>query len=149
MVVADRDFLLSVYASTREEELSAVPWTAAQRLAFLDQQFRAQDVHYRTYPNVEFLVIEADGEAIGRLSVSRGSGELRVMDIALLPEWRGRGIGTGLVCDLLAEAAATASIVSLYVEAHNPARRLYARLGFVPVEAGPVYDRLEWRPDAD
>jgi ribosomal protein S18 acetylase RimI-like enzyme len=137
---------LDVYASAREEELSVAPWTDDEKAAFLEFQFNAQDLHYRTYPNAEFLVIEVDGEPIGRLYVNRGPAVLGVMDIALLRDWRGRGIGSQLLNDLLAEAHAAGSIVSLYVERHNPARRLYDRLGFVQVEEGPVYDRLESRP---
>jgi GNAT superfamily N-acetyltransferase len=126
--------------------LSVAPWTADEKAAFLEFQFNAQDVHYRGYPKAEFFVIEADGEPIGRLYVNREPAVLGVMDIALLPEWRGRGIGSQLLNDLLAEARAAGSVVSLHVERHNPARRLYARLGFVQVDEGPVYDRLEWRP---
>ena len=56
------------------------------------------------------------------------------MDIALLPEYRGRGIGTALLEELLVEADATGRRVTIHVERFNPARRLYERLGFV--EAG-------------
>lgn len=135
-----------MYASAREEELSIAPWTADEKAAFLEFQFNAQDVHYRTYANAEFFVIEADGEPIGRLYLNRAADFLGVMDIALLPAWRGRGIGRGLLEDVMAEAASAGVVVSLHVERHNPARRLYARLGFTQVEDGPVYDRLEWRP---
>lgn len=140
----DRSFLFAVFASTREGELSPVPWSAEQKAAFLEQQFHAQDTHYRgQYPDAEFLVVLADGERIGRLSLLKGAGKWHVLDIALLPGCRRRGIGTQLLGDVLADADAAGAMVSLYVETHNPARRLYTRLGFVEVEAGPVYDRLE------
>lgn len=147
MTTADEPFLRRVYASTRTEELAPVPWTDEQKGAFLDQQFDAQDHHYRTYyPGLELLVVELDDEAIGRLYRCILGGELRVLDIALLPPWRNRGHGSRLLDGILAEAAAAGIPVTLYVEAHNPARRLYDRLGFVLMEEGDVYDLLEWRP---
>jgi ribosomal protein S18 acetylase RimI-like enzyme len=77
--------------------------------------------------------------------VLRAPGEIRVVDLALLPPWRGRGIGGRLLRELLAEAAAAGLPVRVHVERTNPALRLYARLGFAPAaELGP-YLRLEWR----
>ncbi len=121
-------------------------WTAAEKAAFLDQQFDAQAAHYQAhYPGLERLVVVADGEDVGRFYVCRWPDEIRLLDIALLPPWRNQGIGTRLVGDLLAEAADGGTPVTLFVEGHNRARRLYERFGFVEVESGPVYDRLEWR----
>jgi ribosomal protein S18 acetylase RimI-like enzyme len=91
-------------------------------------------------------VIVADDENVGRLYVCRWPEELRLLDIALLPPRRNQGIGTRLIRDLLTEAGERGTPVTLFVEAHNPARRLYDRLGFVVVAPGEVYDRLEWRP---
>ncbi len=71
------------------------------------------------------------------------------MDIALLPEHRGRGIGTRLVQDVLDEARASGRSVSLHVEETNPAKRLYERMGFVDVEDRGVYILMEWRTAAD
>jgi ribosomal protein S18 acetylase RimI-like enzyme len=142
---ADRDFLLSVYASTREEELAQVEWKEGAREAFLEHQFSAQDDHYRTnYPGATFDVIEVDGEPAGRLYVHRGPGEIRIMDIALAPAFRGRGIGTALLGDLMEEAAASGSALSIHVEVNNPARRLYERLGFVPAGEHGVYVLMRW-----
>ena len=88
---ADRAFLYEVYASTHAEELAPVPWTADQKAAFLDQQFSAQDHHYRThYENTSYDVIVVDGEDVGRLYVGRWPSEIRIVDIALLPAHRGR-----------------------------------------------------------
>lgn len=145
-VAADRELLFRTYASARAEELAPVPWTDAQKEAFLRQQFEAQDVHYRThYPSAERLVVLQDGEPCGRLYVDRAGDELRVMDIALLPEARGRGVGRRLIEDLQAEAAGAGIPVTLHVESENPAQRLYARLGFRFVRDIGVYQLLEWR----
>jgi ribosomal protein S18 acetylase RimI-like enzyme len=69
-----------------------------------------------------------------------------VLDIALLPEHRGRGIGAWLLTDVLAEAGAAAKPVQIHVERFNPAQRLYDRLGFRQIADEGVYLRLEWNP---
>src|SRR5215211_5883167 len=116
--------------------------------AFLRRQFEAQDAHYREhYDGASFDVIEVDGEPAGRLYVARWEDEIRIMDIALLPEQRGAGIGTRLLRDLLDEGRRTGKRVSIHVEKHNRALRLYERLGFAPVADRGVYLLLE-RPPA-
>ena len=143
----DREFLLRVYASTREEELRLVDWSDEQKTAFVRQQFEAQDAYYRKhYDPASFEVIEVKGEPVGRLYVARWEDEIRIVDIALLPEHRGRGVGTALLRELLDEAATERKRLSIHVEVNNPARRLYARLGFAPVEERGVYVLMEARP---
>ena len=142
---ADREFLLSVYASTREDELAQVAWEEGAKEAFLEHQFSAQDHHYRAnYPGATLDVIEVDGEPAGRLYVHRGEDEIRIMDIALAPPFRGRGIGTGLLRGLMTEAAASGRTLSIHVEVNNPARRLYERLGFEPAGEHGVYVLMRW-----
>ena len=89
-------------------------------------------------------MIEVDGEAAGRLYVHRGTDDIRIMDIALAPAFRGRGIGTGLLRELMAEAGASGRSLSIHVELNNPARRLYDRLGFVPAGEHGVYVLMRW-----
>ena len=145
---ADRAFLAHVYASTRADELAILPWTDEQKAAFLAHQFEAQDAHYRSnYGDATFDVIEVDGEPAGRLYVHRGPREIRVVDIALTPPFRGRGLGTRVLKDVIAEAEAGGRKLSIHVEMHNPARRLYERLGFRPVAGGDgVYLLMERAP---
>jgi ribosomal protein S18 acetylase RimI-like enzyme len=128
----DRPFLFDLYASTREDELSRTGWDGATTRAFLRMQFDAQHAHYTTYfSDASFNIIEANGQPIGRLYVHRQLSEIRIMDIALLPEWRNAGIGTALLRSIVNEAESTGVVVTLHVERWNPARRLYERLGFV------------------
>lgn len=146
---SDRPFLARVYASTREEELADVPFTPEQKAAFLEQQFSAQSLHYeRHYFDTTFDVIEVDGEPAGRLIVGRWAQEIRIVDIAILPPQRGRGVGTQILAPVLAEADARGVPTTIHVERQNPAQRLYRRLGFVPTaDDDPVYLRFE-RPPA-
>jgi GNAT superfamily N-acetyltransferase len=143
----DEAFLRRLYASTREAELSLVDWDAEQKAAFVDHQFAAQRRDYlEHYPAATHDVIVVDGEAAGRLWVDRCPREIRVVDISLLPAFRGRGVGTSLLRELQAEAAASNRALSIHVERFNPASRLYARLGFAAVDAGDVYVLMRWTP---
>lgn len=144
---ADEIFLRAVYASTRAEELALVDWADAQKEAFLQMQFNAQRSHYEThYPGADFLVILRDDEAVGRLYLGRLSAEFRIIDIALLPQFRAQGIGSKLLNDIIAEAKAAGKPVTIHVERFNRALRLYQRLGFAVVEEGPIYLLMRKEP---
>ena len=139
----DLPFLRELYASTRADELAQVPWPEAQKRAFLDHQFELQREQYRQhYVGAEWLVIERDGEAIGRLYLKRSS-EVRLMDVALLPALRGGGLGTRITQALLDWADAQNLPVTLHVEPFNPAYRLYRRFGFGYARSTGVYHFLE------
>jgi ribosomal protein S18 acetylase RimI-like enzyme len=147
VVDADRDFLVGLYASTREEELTQVAWDERAKRAFVEHQFSAQDSHYREhYPGATLDLIEVDGRLAGRLYVHRGEQDIRIMDIALAPEFRGRGIGTELLRSLIAEADESDRKLSIHVEFNNPARSLYDRLGFQPAGEHGVYVLMERPP---
>lgn len=144
---ADAAFLLSLYASTREEELRQLSWPIEARTAFVRQQFQAQTAHYREhFADDSFQIIEVDGEAAGRLYVGRWDGEIRIIDIALLPRFRGAGLGTKLLRQLLAEADLAGLPVRIHVEVNNPAQRLYKRLGFSMIEDKGIYHLMERPP---
>ena len=145
----DAEFLYQVYASTRMEELAPLrqSWPEEQLAAFLRMQFTAQHQHYQaSYANANFDVILADGNPAGRLYVDRPPGEIRLIDIAVLPQYRGAGIGSRLLADLLAEAEQAGKPISLHVEKFNPTLSWYERLGFSIVDDRGVYWFMEWRP---
>jgi ribosomal protein S18 acetylase RimI-like enzyme len=142
----DDTFLCDVYSSTRTEELAQVPWNDEQKSAFCRMQFEAQDRYYHeVYPNGAFDVILIEGEPAGRLYVNRGPDEVRIIDIAMLPAFRNRRIGTHLIGALQAEAALARKPLRIHVERFNPALRLYERLGFQPIADRGVYLFLEWK----
>ena len=141
----DTPFLLQVYGSVRGGELAATDWTDSQKAQFVEMQFAAQSQYYREhYPDTSFDVIVLDGQPVGRLYVARWSDEIRIVDIALLPAYCNRGLGTTLVRALQAEAAASGKPLRIHVERFNPALRLYERLGFRQTEDKGVYLFLEW-----
>ena len=145
----DGEFLFRVYASTRTEELAHVPWSETEKRAFLLMQFTAQHQYYQeNYAGTDFLVLLLDDYPIGRLYLARWKDEIRIVDIALLPEYRDTGIGTSLLLDILAEAQEVGKPVRIHVEKFNPALRLYARLGFTNIDDRGVYWFMEWSPKA-
>jgi ribosomal protein S18 acetylase RimI-like enzyme len=141
----DTSFLAAVYASTRADELLVTGWSDEQKAAFCRLQFDAQSAHYReNYPGALFQVIERDGISIGRLYVAHWEREIRIVDISLLPEHRGAGIGTKLLGELQEEAKAAGKTLSIHVERFNPALRLYQGLGFQQMEDKGVYLLMSW-----
>jgi ribosomal protein S18 acetylase RimI-like enzyme len=145
----DLPLLFEVYASTRADELDLTDWDEATKVAFLRQQFEAQHAYYRVnYTGASFDVVLVDGESAGRLYVARWPEEIRIVDIALLPRFRGSGMGTRLLEGLMAEGRRSGRPVSIHVERFNPALRLYQRLGFAQVEDRGVYLLMEWAPEA-
>lgn len=143
----DLELLYRIYASTREEELAQVAWAPGQQAAFLQMQFDAQHRYYQAnYPGAQFQVIMLDGQPVGRLYLDRRAGELRIVEIALLPEQRNRGVGSALLRAILAEGEGAGLPVTIHVECFNPALRLYERLGFRKVEDKGVYYLMEKPP---
>ncbi len=143
----DIAFLMRLYASTREEELAQAPWPPAQKQAFLAQQFGAQrKYYYETIENCRFDVLERRGEPIGRLYLQDRLTRLHIVDIALLSEWRGKGLGGAIIKALQDAGRAQGTAVDIMVEKFNPALRLYRRLGFADVADHGVYLEMEWLP---
>jgi len=145
----DEPFLRALYATVRQEELDATKWGAAQREAFLAMQFEAQTRTYRSmFSQAQFAIIALGTEVIGRIIVDRTPDEMRVVDMALLPGHRGRGIGTKLMRALQAEAAAAAKPLRLQVHLDSRAKRFYERLGFRKLDESGLHEQLEWRAAA-
>jgi ribosomal protein S18 acetylase RimI-like enzyme len=144
---ADYDFMRRLYASTREEEMAHFPFDEAERRAFLDQQFAAQFAHYDIhYPTCERGIIERNGTPIGRLWIDEWRDQIRLVDIALMPDSRGLGIGSMLLRQVMDRGAVAGKPVTIHVEGFNPALRLYQRLGFEQVDTNGVYFLMRWTP---
>jgi GNAT superfamily N-acetyltransferase len=143
----DQEFLYRVYASTRED-VNLTDWSPQQKEAFLRMQFGAQHAYYQQeFSEAEYSIIMAGDQPIGRLYVDRRPDEIRIIDIALLPEDRGGGIGGQIMQDLLDEAAAVGKPVRIHVLRDSDALHLYDRLGFRKTGDTGVYHLMEWTPD--
>lgn len=145
---SDDEFLLDVYASTRAEELAPVPWTDEQKRAFLRSQFDAQRGEYfQRFPDSDYRVILVGGRPAGRLWVARTPRQIRLLDIALLPEFRARGIGASLVRGLAEEAERTGlPLRHMVFQLNEGAMRFYERLGFTRLELHGAYWEMEKKP---
>lgn len=148
IVENDTAFLRALYASTRSAEVASTGWPPQIQQSFLAQQFAAQRAHYSAaYPNAEALVLSKAKVDIGRLTLNETEAHFALIDIAFLPHYLGRGFGSAILTDLQTYATKARKPIILHVEQFNPAKRLYTRFGFVTCEMGPVYHRMEWKPE--
>lgn len=144
----DLEFSRRVYFTTREDELAPLPWTREQKDAFLAMQFEGQRKSYlMQFPAAQYDVILMDGIPAGRLITLRLAKEILLIDIGILPEFRGKGIGTELLTRLQQEAKAHTQSIRLHVEPFNPACHLYTRFGFVITQEDPVHQEMTWQPE--
>lgn len=129
---SDLPFLRQLYGQARAAELAAVPWPQAAKTQFLDSQFALQHRHYLShFADADFLLLESGGSAAGRLYLWRRAPDFLIVDISLLDELQGQGVGRSLIAAVQERATAEGCGVQLHVDPHNlGARRLYDRLGF-------------------
>lgn len=146
----DLPWLRDLYADTRAAEVAAVPWPDTAKRAFLDQQFALQHHHYLAhFPEADYLAIaHREHGPIGRYYLQRTAPEHLIVDISLLPQMRGHGIGSTLIRHSQAEAMEAGRGMCLHVAHHNPAaRRLYERLAFrAEGDAGAAHQFMRWAP---
>jgi ribosomal protein S18 acetylase RimI-like enzyme len=143
----ENDFLLRVYESTREVEMVSWEWPERQRSTFIRMQFDARQRGYAAnYPSAETSIILVNESPAGSIIIFRNPNEIRLVDIALLSEFRGRGIGEHLIGRLISEAARSGSRLRLSVLKDNRAKHLYERLGFVTNDSGEMYCEMVWAP---
>jgi ribosomal protein S18 acetylase RimI-like enzyme len=143
----DAPFLYEVYSSTRMDEVSAWGWEEHDRNAFLSIQWIMQKNSYQLqFPDAENLIISYEGLNAGRLMLYRTTEKIHLIDISLLPSFRNHGVGSSLLKTLQHEALMKQQIIELHVTPHNPARRLYERLGFQLHESLDFYWKMVWQP---
>jgi GNAT superfamily N-acetyltransferase len=143
----DEPFLLALYGSAREDELAQVEWAEGQREVFVHWQFDLQRREYDArFPNARYQLILIDGEPAGRIWVGEEKEQIRLLDIALLPQFQNRGIGTILLGELIKEAShAHKPLRHMVFVLNNDAHRFYERLGFVVIEDLGAYKHMEWK----
>jgi ribosomal protein S18 acetylase RimI-like enzyme len=149
--IQDEDLVVlnEIYGSTREEELKQVThWSDQEKQGFIQQQFMAQHEYYqKNYIGARFYLIFKNETPIGRLYIHENYQEkvVRIIDIAILPNWQKKGIGKSILEDILAKGNSLKRNVSIHVEAFNPAKHLYERLGFEKIsETNGVYHLMQW-----
>ena len=144
----DEDFLLGVYAASRADEMALVDWDEAQKMAFLRSQFEAQSAQYHArFPDAEYSIILHQGRPVGRFWIGRTPEQIRLLDIAILPESQNRGVGAALLKSLLAESEAKGlPLRHMVFKMNTAALRFYARFGFSPIEDVGAYIHMERVP---
>ena len=145
----DDEFLLSVYHSTRAEELAQATWQPGQLEAFVKWQFEMQRAEYQArYPDAEYDLILVDDRPAGRIWIGRDAEQIRLLDIAVLPEFQNRGVGTLLLRWLIEESkTADKALRHMVFVMNNDAHRFYERLGFAVIEEFGAYKHMEWKSD--
>jgi len=143
----DKEFLVSVYAGTRAQELAQVQWEEGQKDAFIRWQFEMQQKEYQTrFPDARYDVILVDGVPAGRIWVGTDDKQIRLLDIAVMAQFQNRGVGTVLLRRLIDEAAqANKPLRHMVFVLNNNADRFYERLGFKKIEDFGAYKHMEWR----
>lgn len=143
----DREFLFKLYSSTRIHEIASFGWPPSQQEAFLRMQFTAQQRWYSmSYTQAEHHIIEQESVPIGRIMAYRQPPAAVLVDIALLPEHRGKGIGGELIRQLIEKCNQEKLPLRLQVHRGNPALRLYERLGFTRTSEDQMYIHMERQP---
>ncbi len=146
---ADEGFLLSIYAATRADELAQVEWEGGKQEAFVKWQFDLQRREYEVrFPDAEYYVILIDDCPAGRIWIGRDERQIRLLDIAILPEFQNRGAGTLLLRWLIDESKrAGKALRHMVFVLNNDAHRFYERLGFVVIEEFGAYKHMEWKAE--
>jgi len=146
----DDEFLLALYSSTREAELAQVEWVEGQKDQFLRWQFQLQRSEYETrFPDADYYVVLLDAQPAGRIWIGSDDEQIRLLDIALLPEYQSRGAGTALLRRLIERATLEGKpLRHMVFVLNNDAHRFYERLGFIVIEDLGAYKHMEWRPQS-
>lgn len=144
----DEAFLYELYASVRQDEVAAWGWPAAEQHAFIRAQYECQRQSYSLYypHSVDKIVLWHD-DRVGRILTARVADDIALVDLAILPAYRSRGLGTKLIHELQ-EVARTGGLgLRLHVLLGSPAQRLYTRLGFRENGDGRFpYIGMRWEP---
>lgn len=143
----DNDFLLRLYQSSRGDDLRELGWSEDRISEFLQMQHDAQRNFLATdYPNIIDQIVSLDGQAAGRLAVEQRPDEIRLIDIALVPERRNHGLGTYLIQQVQEHAQSTRLPLRLQVIRFNRAVGLFERLGFTRTSETGSHFQMEWSP---
>ncbi len=146
---SDEPFLSNFYALTRAPELSVVPWSDDQKRAFLQSQFEAQNRYYRErYPNASFEIIKINDRAVGRFYHAELADEIRIIDLAFLPEDFDEKIFIELVREILQKGEQAGKPVRTFLENFDPTTEIFRNLGFEKIEEHGIYFLWQFKPAA-
>jgi ribosomal protein S18 acetylase RimI-like enzyme len=149
---ADAAFRFALFCQSRAPGEDLAGLDAGLAAPLMRHQFAGQDATLRAaFPYARRDIVEVDGAPVGRIVVDESAHAWTVVDIAILADWRGRGLGARLLTEVMA-AAAGATVRLRVTTANGGAARLYRRLGFVAVAASEIDVEMVWtsrKPSAD
>jgi len=144
----DQDFLLSLFKSSRGDDLRGLGWSEERIGEFLAMQYEAQQNFVTTdHPKLNDQIVLADGTPVGHLAVEQRPNEIRIVDLSLLPDYRNRGTGVMLIQELQTQATAAKRPLRLQVIRFNRAVGLFERLGFRRTSETGTHFQMEWLPE--
>ena len=127
----DLAFLQRLYVWTHWHDLDLLKWSNERKAAYLLQQFGQQMAHFtENHANGSYWVIWQGDTPIGRYYIDDAPSEIRLLALGLLPDFRGRGVGTQLLADLGAKARGSNRKIIARVEVTSPAVGWFERKGF-------------------
>ena len=144
---ADAAFCRALYAATRDDlrQLPLPPAQLEQLIAM--QQHVHEEGRRRLFPAAEVLILEHEGQAAGRVVLDLSGPVWRLVDLALLPAMRGRGLARALLDALQCDARAQGAGIGLSVARTNAvALRLYEGMGFAAAGGDALHLEVLWRP---
>lgn len=143
----DQPFLESLFLSARPH-LQSINLPDPLLAALIKQQYSMQQNHYRTqWPHAEKLIITQARAAIGQLMLAESDSCLHIIDLALLPSYRRKGIGRSLLSSLQQAAKIGELLLKLSVDKQNIlAKKLYLSMGFQLTEQTETHCSMSWTP---
>lgn len=147
----DEALLFALFASDKRVEFAAFGVPAEQAEILVDMQYRGRKMTYAAeYPLAEdWILLAHNGLPVGRLLINRRPDCWRILDIAILPEHRGCGLGTSVIEECQARCKEAGVKLELQVAAANPARTFYERLGFCILREDSLAFEMVWSAFAD
>jgi len=145
---SDGGFLYRLFEITRGQQFAQIPLDPTQREALVRMQFGAQQTGYRDqYPESQDYIVMTGDRPAGRLWLNESAGEIAIVDISILPEYQGRGLGTAVLGRTINDAKLAAKTIRLRVDRMNfRAARLYRLLGFEVVSSDDMFEEMEMVP---
>jgi ribosomal protein S18 acetylase RimI-like enzyme len=98
------------------------------------------------WAKTKFEIILCDGVPAGYRDITTKEGKLHIVELVILPEYQGRGIGASIIKEVQDKAAREKTSVRLEALQMNRALNLYRRLGFKDYAKNETHSLLEWRP---
>ncbi|WP_186786210.1 GNAT family N-acetyltransferase [Paenibacillus agilis] len=145
----DEPYLFELYADSRREEILTWGWDELTRDAFLQMQWKAQQLSYAAqYPDAQhFIIATKEHIPVGRYILWSSNQHIILVDLTIHHQYRNQGLGTSILTMLQAEAIHTSKPIVLSVFEHNiTAKRLYERLGFCIIQNTGLYATMTWTP---